>query len=140
MGEGYIFLPGTKQNLAIADIVNMWNKSILSHERDPDSSSASNTSKNEQDANTTWKEQWDSFLQYTDETANPAAVLARPLLWIRILWTWICWSWIRWSWIFQARICWSWILQAWILQAWILWPGTLWPWILSWLEGRRRIV
>merc|ERR1712115_63901 len=76
MGEGYIFLPGTKQNLAIADIVNMWNKSILSHEQDPDSSSASCTSKNEQDANTTWKEQWDSFLQYTDETANPAAFLA----------------------------------------------------------------
>merc|ERR1712115_715984 len=76
MGEGYIFLPGTKQNLAIADIVNMWNKSILSHEQDPDSSSASCTSKNEQDANMTWKEQWDSFLQYTDETANPAAVLA----------------------------------------------------------------
>merc|ERR1712081_93714 len=74
--EGYIFLPGTKQNLAIADIVNMWNKSILSHEQDPDSSSASCTSKNEQDANTTWKEQWDSFLQYTDETANPAAFLA----------------------------------------------------------------
>merc|ERR1712240_617976 len=45
-------------------------------EQDPDSSSASCTSKNEQDANTTWKEQWDSFLQYTDETANPAAVLA----------------------------------------------------------------
>merc|ERR1712115_71589 len=76
MGEGYIFLPGTKQNLAIADIVNMWNKSILSHEQDPDSSSASCTSKNEQDANMTWKEQWDSFLQYTDETANPAALLA----------------------------------------------------------------
>merc|ERR1712240_791429 len=45
-------------------------------EQDPDSSSASCTSKNEQDANTTWKEQWDSFLQYTDETANPAAFLA----------------------------------------------------------------
>merc|ERR1712223_1264782 len=74
--EGYIFLPGTEQTWAIADIVNLWNKSILSHERDPDSSSASCTSKNEQEANMTCKEQWDSFLQYTDETANPAAVLA----------------------------------------------------------------
>merc|ERR1712240_587583 len=45
-------------------------------EQDPDSSSAPSTPNNEQDANTTVKDQWDSFLQYTDETANPAAVLA----------------------------------------------------------------
>merc|ERR1712240_820129 len=45
-------------------------------EQDPDSSSASRTSSRQEDANKTVKDQWDSFLQYTDETANPAAVLA----------------------------------------------------------------
>ena len=74
--EGYIFLPGTEKTWAIADIINLWSKSTLTHERDSDSSSTPSTPKSGQGASTTVKDQWDSFLQYTDETITPAALLA----------------------------------------------------------------